>query len=85
MYKPNTHIKLNPLGQVKFDYTGAELLINYFSDTPLWAFDEPKIIDHPAYKHILLHSQKFSSQPLTEVNLLNSLKGNLVTIQSLQS
>lgn len=62
-------------GQVKFDYTGAELLINYFSDTSLWAFSKPEILNNPAYKLIMLHSQKFSSQPLTEENLLNSLKG----------
>ncbi|MBI4647167.1 MAG: hypothetical protein HY738_11405 [Bacteroidia bacterium] len=66
-------IKLNSVGQIKFDYTGAELVINYFTDT--LNKNEQKIIKHPGYQHILLHSQKFSSQPLTEKNLLNSLKG----------
>ena len=61
------------MGQIKFDYTGAELAVNYFSDTVNKS--ELKIINHPGYQHILLHSKKFSSEPLTEENLLNSLKG----------
>ncbi len=59
--------------QVKFDYTAAKLVINYFDGTA--NKNEEEIINHPAYQHILLHSKKFSSQPLTEKNLLNSLKG----------
>lgn len=61
------------VGQIKFDYTGAELVVNYFADTINKS--EQKIIKNPGYQHILLHSKKFSSQPLTEENLLNSLKG----------
>ena len=63
---------LKVVGQIKFDYTGAELVVNYFADTTNKS--EQEIINHPGYKHILLHSKKFSSQPLTEENLLNSLK-----------
>lgn len=62
-------------GQVKFDYSGAESLINYFTDS-LNKY-EKKIISHSGYQHILQHSKLFSSQPLTEENLLNSLKGNV--------
>lgn len=60
-------------GQIKFDYTGAELAVNYFADKT--SLSEQKIIKNPSYQHILQHSRKFSSQPLTEENLINSLKG----------
>lgn len=60
-------------GQIKFDYTGVELVINYFADTTNKS--EQEIINHPGYQHILNHSKRFSSQPLTEINLSNSLKG----------
>jgi len=65
-------INLKVAGQIKFDYTGAELIVNYFADTTNKS--KLEIIKHPGYQHILLHSKKFSSQPLTEENLLNSLK-----------
>lgn len=64
---------INLSAQIKFDYTGAELVINYFTDTINRS--EQSIIKHSCYQHILNHSKKFSSQALTEENLLNSLKG----------
>ncbi|MFO7880757.1 MAG: DUF5700 domain-containing putative Zn-dependent protease, partial [Bacteroidales bacterium] len=66
-------INLKAVGQIKFDYTGAELVINYYADNTNKGKQE--IISHPGYQHILLHSNKFSSQPLTEENLSNSLEG----------
>ena len=59
--------------QVKFDYTGAESVIKYFTDT--LNKNEQKILNHAGYQLILQHSKLFSSQPLTEENLSNSLKG----------
>lgn len=68
-------INMKAFAQIKFDYTGAELVMNYFTDTINKSEQEIKIINNPGYQHILEHSKKFSSQPLTEENLLNSLKG----------
>jgi len=64
-------LNLNVTGQVKFDYSAAELLINYYSCND--SLIENEIINNPAYQHIFEHSRKFSSQPLTKENLSNSL------------
>ena len=66
-------INLKVTGQIKFDYTGAELVVNYFAGQT--SLSAQKIIDNPGYQHILQHSKKFSSQPLTEESIISSLKG----------
>jgi hypothetical protein len=59
--------------QVVFDYTAAELVIGNINN--LNSATEKKIVNHPAYQHIFEHSKKFSSQPLSEGNLINALEG----------
>ncbi len=58
--------------QITFDYSASELIIDYFSnhDTNKIA----KIINHPAYKLVFEHSNRFSSTPLNEEKLILSLK-----------
>ena len=60
------------LGQITFDYSGAELVLEHFTDNQ---DNVEKIVNNPGYQHILLHSKKYSSNPITEENLLNSLNG----------
>lgn len=62
----------NSFGKISFDYTGAELVIEHFVDNQN---NVEKILIHPGYQHILLHSKKYSSNPITEDNFQNSLKG----------
>ena len=62
----------NSFGQISFDYMGAELVIENFVDSQN---NVQKILTHSGYQHILLHSKKYSSSPITENNLQNSLNG----------
>ncbi len=59
-------------GQITFDYSGAELVLEHFVDNQN---NTEKILTHPGYQHILLHSKKYSSNPITEDDLKNSLNG----------
>jgi len=59
-------------GQITFDYSGAELVIEHFSDNQN---NVEKIVNNQGYQHILQHSKKYSSNPITEENLRNSLNG----------
>ncbi len=60
------------LGQITFDYSGAELVLEHFTDNQ---DNVEKIVNNPGYQHILLHSKKYSSNPITEENLRKSLNG----------
>jgi hypothetical protein len=62
----------NALAGVSIDYSAAELVLRYFRDGP--GVDEREIVRHPAYQHIILHSKKYSSQPLSEADLEESLR-----------
>lgn len=68
MFVTSSHL----FGQIAFDYSGAELILEHFTDNQ---DNVEKIVDNPGYQHILLHSKKYSSNPITEENLLNSLNG----------
>lgn len=59
-------------GQITFDYSGAELVLEHFTDNQ---DNVEKIVNNPGYRHILLHSKKYSSNPITEDNLRESLNG----------
>ncbi len=58
--------------QITFDYSGAELVLKRFTDNQ---DNVEEIINNAGYQHILLHSEKYSSNPITEENLRNSLNG----------
>jgi len=58
--------------RIVFDYSAAESVLEHFVDNQN---NVKLILKNPAYQHILLHSQKYSSNPLTEENLRNSLNG----------
>jgi hypothetical protein len=60
------------LGEITFDYSGTKLVLEHFTDNQ---DNVEKIVNNPGYQHILLHSKKYSSNPITEDNLLNSLNG----------
>ncbi len=59
-------------GQISFDYSGVELILGQFVENK---DNIEEILNNPGYQHILEHSKKYSSNPLTEDNLRNSLKG----------
>ncbi len=59
-------------GQITFDYSGAELVLEHFVDNKN---NVEQILTHPGYQHILLHSKKYSSNPITVDDLMNSLNG----------
>jgi hypothetical protein len=59
-------------GQTSFDYSAVELVLGQFAEDKN---NIEAIINNPGYKHILAHSKKYSSDPLTEDNLRNSLNG----------
>jgi hypothetical protein len=63
---------LDLFGQVSFDYSAVELILDKFVDGNE---NTEAIINNAGYQHILLHSKKYSSDPLTENNLRNSLHG----------
>lgn len=58
--------------QIKFDYTAIEKLTDYYNKKNT---DIESIINHPGYQHIILHSKKYSSNPINENDLRNSLNG----------
>ncbi len=58
------------LGQITFDYSGVELVLEHFTNNQ---DNAEKIVNNQGYQHILLHSKKYSSNPITENNLRNSL------------
>lgn len=68
MFITSSHL----LGQITFDYSGAELVLEHFTGN---RDNVEKIVYNPGYQHILLHSKKYSSNPITEENLRNSLNG----------
>ena len=68
MFITSSHL----IGQITFDYSGVELVSEHFTDNK---DNAEKIVNNPAYQHILLHSNKYSSEPITEDNLRNSLQG----------
>lgn len=59
--------------QITFDYSGAELVIEYFFNDK--SENIIKIINHPGYLHVFEHSKKFSSSPLDQKLLESSLLG----------
>lgn len=59
-------------GQISFDYSAVELVLGQFKEGE---DNTEAIINHPGYQHILIHSKKYSSNPLTEDNLRSSLNG----------
>ena len=62
----------NLFGQVSFDYSAIELILDKFVEGNK---NTEAIINNAGYQHILAHSKKYSSDPLTENNLQNSLNG----------
>tara|TARA_R110000868_G_C10869657_1_gene762174 strand:+ start:70 stop:1038 length:969 start_codon:yes stop_codon:yes gene_type:complete len=58
--------------QIIFDYSGAELVLEHFTEG---TNNIEKIVKNAGYQHILNHSKKYSSNPLNEENLINSLNG----------
>ena len=58
--------------QTTFDYSGAELVLEHFTDNQ---GNVEKIVNNPGYQHILLHSKKYSSNPITKEDLRKSLNG----------
>jgi len=62
----------NLFGQISFDYSAVELVLGQFTEGK---DNTEAIIKNPSYQHILEHSKKYSSDPITEDNLLNSLNG----------
>lgn len=65
-------VSLNIFGQVTFDYSGVELVIEQFTEGK---DNTEAITSHAGYQHILAHSNKYSSDPITEDNLRHSLNG----------
>lgn len=59
-------------GQITFDYSAAELVLDHFTTKKNHT---RAIVKNAGYRHILSHSRKYSSEPLTEDNLRNSLEG----------
>ena len=59
--------------QITFDYSGAELVIEYFFNDK--SENIIKIINHPGYLHVFEHSKKYSSSPLNKKLLESSLLG----------
>ncbi|MCK4642199.1 hypothetical protein KAU32_01050 [bacterium] len=59
--------------QLKFDYSAAEIVIDYFSNPATNKINE--IVNHPGYRLVYEHSKQFSSNPLDENMLALSLKG----------
>ncbi|MFH1319269.1 MAG: DUF5700 domain-containing putative Zn-dependent protease [Bacteroidota bacterium] len=59
--------------QIKFDYTGADVVIDYFLNDK--KENIPGIINHPGYLHVFEHSKKYSSTPLDQESLKSSLSG----------
>jgi hypothetical protein len=62
----------NLFGQISFDYSAIELVLGQFTEGE---DNTVAIINNTGYQHILAHSKKYSSVPLTENNLRNSLNG----------
>lgn len=60
----------NLFGQLIFDYSGAELIIEQYTENK---DHTDKIVNNAGYQHILEHSKLYSSNPLTESNLRNSM------------
>jgi hypothetical protein len=58
--------------QIIFDYSGAELVLEHFTEE---TNNIEKIVKNDGYQHILNHSKKYSSNPLNEEKLKNSLNG----------
>lgn len=58
--------------QIIFDYSGAKLVLDHFVNN---RDNLKEILNNQGYNKILEHSRKYSSNPLTKANLLNSLKG----------
>lgn len=58
-------------GQIFFDYSAVELVIGQFA---INKDNIEAIINNPGYQHIIKHSKKYSSDPLTSDNLRNSLQ-----------
>ena len=57
--------------EITFDYSVAELVIEHFCGGK---DNTEAIANHPGYKHILEHSKRYSSRPLTDELLRQSLK-----------
>jgi hypothetical protein len=57
--------------QITFDYSAVDLILEQFTKGK---DNTEEIVAHPGYKHILEHSKKYSSSPITDNNLRNSLK-----------
>ncbi len=55
---------------ITFDYSGIELVIDQFCNGKN---NTEAIANHPGYKHILAHSKRFSSKPITKEILVQSL------------
>ncbi len=62
----------NLFGQISFDYSAVELVLSQFTEGK---DNIQAVINNAGYQHILSHSKKYSSEPLTEGNLRNSLNG----------
>lgn len=62
----------NSIERISFDYSPAELVLAHFTDKKK---NTETIIKNAGYQHILTHSRRYSSEPLTEDNLRNSLNG----------
>ncbi|MCD4819171.1 MAG: hypothetical protein K8S23_10820 [Candidatus Cloacimonetes bacterium] len=65
-------MSLQLIGQVSFDYSGVEIILEHFTENQ---DNVEKIANNQGYQHILLHSKKYSSNPITKDNLINSLNG----------
>ncbi len=61
----------NLFGQITFDYSALEMVLEHSTDSTKNLED---IVKNLGYQHILAHSKKYSSNPLTEDNLRNSLQ-----------
>lgn len=60
--------------QITFDYSAVDLVVGQFTEGK---DNIDLIINNPGYQHVLEHSKRYSSNPLTEDNLRNSLNGKL--------
>ncbi|MCD6594736.1 hypothetical protein J7L68_03580 [bacterium] len=63
--------------QIKFDYSAAKSVIDYFQN--LDAENIAEILDHPAYELVFEHSSRFSSTPFDKDILRQSLNGKSTT------
>ena len=59
--KKEEPVDSNTAMRVRFDYSGAELILEQLENDDQDNIEE--IITHPGYSHVLLHSKKYSSKP----------------------